>query len=121
MNLIFTDADFVYGVDRACDHRSEVHARFANAKIEKLIAEAPRVYGRIKETNNGWNCSWNIGMSMVDTHTAVLFNIEALPKKPCMHEPDNDKIPWLNYGVLIVLCKYCNVELHQKWEAVGTR
>lgn len=94
-------------------------AAMANAKLER---EGLRVYLHKSTVTDGW--IWhvlhkNFGYS---SHTAILINIEELPKKPCEHEPARFSTSMrftsdFKNVETSYLCKHCGVSLKAKWEA----
>lgn len=91
----------------------------AHLANEKLRREGRVVYGKIPETNGGWNGAWTFGESKADTHTAMLINIQPIEKVECKHEPIN-YCDYLEGGTVLKSgnkCKYCGIELIATWSA----
>lgn len=110
----------------------EAMAHLANKLLEE---RSERVYGIRRQPGSG--CFIESGPSVIDTHTALLINIEELPKKECEHEPDvyEAKVSWVggpydpsikdfnrteitSYSQLVTSgkCKHCGLKLKAKWE-----
>jgi hypothetical protein len=83
-------------------------AEIANSVLEKWIAEAPKVYCYKKVIEEGWMCTEQ--KTGVDTHQAVLFDIEKILKKKCEHI--NLAFYLLNGGLCSV-CIDCNAKFKQ--------
>lgn len=108
---IFKPEDFVYGMDRAVDHRAELTANIANAKLAKLIDEAPVIYSEgVDVSSNPKHQSWSFIPSKFQTYSAKLMFITELLKKECEHEANVLDIHWKS-----VTCKHCGVEIKATW------
>lgn len=88
-------------------------AKLVNDELDRIIEAIPAVYGHIKSDGS---LSFSTERSKMDTHKAVLFNIEELPKQPCKHE--HSAIYDEHQRKYHDLCKHCGVELQAEWKAV---
>lgn len=77
MKPIFTAEDF-YDCDSVGTCAADEVAEIANAKIESMLG--PVVYGHGQGTDY-----WDTKQREDDAATAILFNIQELPKKECDH------------------------------------
>lgn len=88
-------------------------ADVANAKLEQWLAKAIKVTGYIDDEYN-FGSATSEGL---DTHRALLIDIQELPTKPCKHEPAIKLIK--ENGIEVSLegpCRRCGVPLKAKWE-----
>ena len=94
----------------------EKSAEQANAKLQKLIDEAPTVYGIPNQSFShveGSTQSNVTGQMEKDTHKAKLMFIQELKKEGCKHDPN-----LLNQKIGGWFCRHCGVELKAEWKAV---
>ncbi len=97
-----------FGLDFA-----QAAAMIANAKLEKLLG--PEVFAHY-DNDPAWRF-YNDQPSY--SHTARLFNIQPIEKKPCEHEPVFNSDGWSKVDEDgITTCRHCGIELKAEWKAV---
>jgi len=86
-------------------------ADIANAKIEKLISDSPRVYFYQESASDS---KLGVFKTQYDyhTHTAVLFDIQEIQRECVEHEPSYA----LSNGQEYTECKHCGKKIVAKWE-----
>lgn len=80
----------------------------ANAKLEKAINDAPKLYGVLGDS------FYTISRGKRDTHRIPTMFIESLEKEPCKHT----SVKYEPYGSNVTrgVCMDCNKELTLGWQ-----
>lgn len=101
-------------------------AKFANEILDEHLAALPKVYGYSSGIEKGEMQMFTESAPVDVTHSAILFDIEELPKKACEHEPKLFlKFPGAEPNNIAhtagvgIICSKCGVRLKSKckWEA----
>jgi hypothetical protein len=95
--------------------RFEDAAAIANAKLASWLASAPVMHGRISPDGDWEFESFTDERAGVDTHRALLVDIQELPKKECEHLPDFDAFILGPKGASGP-CIHCGVKLTAVWK-----
>lgn len=80
----------------------------ANAALEAHLQTCERVYGA--GVSPMLYSLWNMNKQSEATHTALLFNVEPLPSKPCKH------LVVVASSAFTGECNVCGVKLKAAWE-----
>lgn len=129
MKEFFTINDFLITRDSAGFSGTDecvLAALKANAKLSKLINEAPVVYSEAplgKTITTSWT-EYSKGMYIPPnhgwTHSARLICIEPIVKKECEHEPNANRDEG-RFGIIVsypFLCCKCGKKLKATWSVV---
>lgn len=117
----FVPEDF-FGVELCKTTAAVMHfvCNKSNAKLESHLATCPVVFG-YKNQREGWTMTED-SLASIDTHRAILFDLESLEKTVCDHNPcllhdkaNDDKVfkdrEWV--------CDKCRTKLKVTWKAKG--
>lgn len=126
MKTKFEPSDF--STEMWTESISDDIAERANAKLERLFADAVHVWGyKFGECPDlDWrihNYSGGLNVAGEPSHTALLVGIEEIKPKECEHKATNLIPPYsaennAGPGEWMGICKHCGAKLKAKWSVV---